>query len=399
MKKRIFLVFIVFLGLFFLFFVSNKALAREWELDWPDLPGIVSPTKIPEDQLTLAYFITYIFTFALLIVGIVALLMLIISAIRYMASTTMPTGKTAAMEQMRNVGYGVLLLLGAYIILSTINPELVIYGIEKGAIKYTPGGAVTLYRQAACAEDQELQVLESANLGDWNDETVSLKISIDSVVRICHDADYQRCEIFIGDGLCKDAANLGKPPGPGFPPGAADGISSLKSEGGKNVDLIVFKNVNCEDANSQAFFSEALCQRVTSFAGAGNSYWLRSNHQAIFCQEDWNNCAPEQGPPAGTTVCSSPPAPAAGNIRSICVYAPNGYCVGMFLIEGANRDFVPPLSGCKKLGATLGKKVTASEVGTGCKVSVYTDDFCTKDWEVLGSGSTSTNNVRSAGGL
>lgn len=387
MKKGILLLFIIFWGLFFLLFISNKALAREWEVDWPDLPGIASPTKIPEAQLTLGYFVTYIFTFALVILGIVALLMLIVNAIRYMASTTMPMGKTAAIEQMKNVGYGALLILGAYIILNTINPELVIYGIEKAGIDLTPGGAITLYRQAACAEDQTLQLAESSDLGAWNDEAVSFKITIGSVMRICHDAGYLNCQIFIGDGACKDAAALG------FAPRTPAGISSVKIEGGKEVDLVVFENANCTGPYSQAFFSEALCKKITAFMGGGSSYWLRANHQAIFCGEDWNSCSNQIGPPAGPTVCTN-----RGGIRSICVYEqnPTTYCVGMFLVAGANRDFVPPLSGCKKLGATYNQTVTASEVGVVCKSSVFTDDLCTKDWEVLGSGSTSSKNVKSA---
>ena len=353
---------------------SNQVSAREWEIGWPDIPGIVSPSNLPPDQkLTLEYFVTYIFSFALMIVGVVAFLMLIINAIRYMASTAMPGGKATAVEQMRNIGFGVLLMLGAYVLLNTINPELVIFGAKEADYSQVtlPYGTVTLYKNANCDTAGESIVLSydddlTDNPTNWNDATTSLMINKDTVVRICHDTDYINCEIFIGDGSCQDAAALGT----GFPPGAANGVSSAKVEGlTSGVHLILFDGTNF-GGDSRVFTSTNTCTTV-GVSTLGNSYWIAQNKNAILCRyANYNEC---------TTALNGPYVEDDSlgiEYQSVCVYDSSPpSCIGVFITNGA-RDFAPANVYCKDL-STGNATGSVSGVGPSCKVNVCDSTNCT----------------------
>lgn len=86
--------------------------------------------KIPQpggkvlEKATLPQYISGIFTFGLMVVGITALASIMLGGIRYMASDLITT-KQDAKDQIRSAVYGLLLLLFSYLILNTINPELV----------------------------------------------------------------------------------------------------------------------------------------------------------------------------------------------------------------------------------------------------------------------------------
>ncbi|MEK7478337.1 MAG: pilin, partial [Patescibacteria group bacterium] len=80
-------------------------------------------TKGYTDSLPL--YITRLYQFGFGIVGVVALLMIIIGAAKYTLSAGSFTSKDEAREQITEAIYGILLLFGAYLILYTINPELV----------------------------------------------------------------------------------------------------------------------------------------------------------------------------------------------------------------------------------------------------------------------------------
>ncbi|MEK7462805.1 MAG: pilin, partial [Patescibacteria group bacterium] len=70
-------------------------------------------------------YVARLYQFGFGIVGVVALLMIIIGAAKYTLSAGSFTSKDEAREQITEAIYGILLLFGAYLILYTINPELV----------------------------------------------------------------------------------------------------------------------------------------------------------------------------------------------------------------------------------------------------------------------------------
>jgi hypothetical protein len=144
MSKQKFFFSVLLLVLIFSLSLANLALA--WEVSWPAIPGF--PDGAPEE---LEDFIAYVFSFALAIVGIIALLMFIIAAIQYMVSTVAGT-KAAAKDKMKNAILGIILLLASYVILNTINPELVTVLVSKDKLRMwgLTAGEVTLYSEENC---------------------------------------------------------------------------------------------------------------------------------------------------------------------------------------------------------------------------------------------------------
>ncbi|MDP1629018.1 MAG: hypothetical protein Q8L57_00190, partial [bacterium] len=82
--------------------------------------------KIPKmpDTVTLPQYLRGIFIFGLAAVGITAMASIMLGGIRYMASDLITT-KQDAKDQILSAIQGLLLLLFSYLILNTINPELV----------------------------------------------------------------------------------------------------------------------------------------------------------------------------------------------------------------------------------------------------------------------------------
>jgi len=396
MKKQVFI--LVILAIFVAsFIVLNRASAgipgdpTTWEVGWPDLPNMMSPTNSawPADQkLTLGYIITYIFTFALLIVGIVALLMLVINAVRYMTSTAVPEAKVNAIGKIRNIGLGVLLLMGAYIFLSTINPELLLFGLEEAEM---PGlisafGSITLYLDLNCVDTAtQIDLYADKRLDDnpgWNDQTVSFKITNGLIARICSNIDYTGCEVYMGgdptgpvDADGNSCFNAGAE---GFTPANPLGISSVKGEGTiDSIRLILFEDANCE-RGSQVFTDAIPCKDAGGQQWTGDSYWLlqdtisspQKDYETVLCNSrDWNDCSNEIRPGSANTCRNR------ANIRSVCIYEENSpeICIGAFVINNGTRDFVPYLhTSCKNL--TADTDVHVRFVGANCRVTLYEED-------------------------
>ena len=121
--------FLIFFGI-----VATGGFALAWEVGWPEIPGTefvigdkCPATGCPPDSLPL--FIAYLFTFALIAAGMVALLMLVLGAVQYTASAAIPSTRVTARGRMTNAVLGLLLLFGTYVLLNTINPELVMPGL------------------------------------------------------------------------------------------------------------------------------------------------------------------------------------------------------------------------------------------------------------------------------
>ncbi|MCZ2845390.1 MAG: hypothetical protein O2U61_02670 [Candidatus Bathyarchaeota archaeon] len=390
-----------------------------WEVGWPDLPGMPSPTQSTwpaDEKLTLGYVITYIFTFALLIVGVVALLMLIISAVQYMASSAFPGGKVAALERIRGIGLGLLLLMGAYLLLSTINPELLIFGLDEAEMPEMIGalGSITLYIEAqpvdcvgnpaTCCNaspdpvampgiepDRELHLYSDPNLQDnpgWNDEATHFTVSPKLIARICSDRNYGNCTVYLDEAeTCRDTTVEG------FTPGAPAGVSSVTGLGTtESTRLILFEDTN-QGGEAQVYSSDALACRTVAGAFTGDSYCLFRElgppppedpppqiYETILCRDkNWNNCSDEIGPGATSLTCANRPS-----ITSFCIYERNPvFCVGALLTENnVNYDFVPYTQiNCKNLTTTFNPPDEAIMVGDDCAVRVNDGVNCEGDFE------------------
>lgn len=126
MKKILFLILLSFilLGAFGL-----ASAQRELEVDYPKLPGTeVAPQTV--EGTTLPDYVVYIFNFAVAIVGLMAFVSLTIGGIKWYTSAGDPGKLAAAKNQLFSALLGVIILLLSYMILTTINPQLVIFEVS-----------------------------------------------------------------------------------------------------------------------------------------------------------------------------------------------------------------------------------------------------------------------------
>lgn len=113
MKKNIFIILIILLILIF-----NLEIVRAIEME-------VKIPNAPKEISSFPKYLSYIFIFGLTIVGATALLMITYGAIRYIASASNPSMKGEAKDIINKALLGMGLLLISYLLLKTINPDLV----------------------------------------------------------------------------------------------------------------------------------------------------------------------------------------------------------------------------------------------------------------------------------
>ncbi len=125
---------IFFILLLFLFLGANFVSALE--INYPDLPGADPPQNFVNDpsiasEDILSLYVKYFFNLSIWIAGIIALGALIYGGVRYLTSTGKPDAMASAKDQITAVFFGLLLLLSSYIVLSILNPELIVLKIPK----------------------------------------------------------------------------------------------------------------------------------------------------------------------------------------------------------------------------------------------------------------------------
>ena len=116
-RKRI----IIFTALFLLFLGSFLfAQARELELNYPQIGNF----SLTEDSVDLPAFIKYIFNLSIVLIGIIAFGGLVFSGFLYLTSSGDSAQIKKAKDGITASIIGILLLLGSYLVLEKINPEL-----------------------------------------------------------------------------------------------------------------------------------------------------------------------------------------------------------------------------------------------------------------------------------
>jgi hypothetical protein len=116
MKKIILLTTLIFAFLV----VAQNCLAVELLLDWPTIGG-----ESLGEQSSVPNLIKYIYTFALGICGLVALVSIIFGAAQYAFSAGDSSKTGDAKDRITQALLGIIILLCAFLILNTINPDLV----------------------------------------------------------------------------------------------------------------------------------------------------------------------------------------------------------------------------------------------------------------------------------
>ncbi|HUV81124.1 MAG TPA: hypothetical protein VMW21_01215 [Patescibacteria group bacterium] len=128
-KNLLKLVFLFCLLLFFLFPLfslrvsAEEEAVRELEIDYPEIQGIQ-----PETVTTgLPEYVSYVFNLGIVIAILILFGSLVYGGVLYLISTGQVARLTAAKERISAAFLGIIILLSSYIILTTINPELVVF--------------------------------------------------------------------------------------------------------------------------------------------------------------------------------------------------------------------------------------------------------------------------------
>ena len=160
-----FLLTILLLSLFFTFAGSIQAKV-DTIVDFPDLPGAPDPTS------GLPQFIKYVFVFSLGIVGLAGMVGIIYGAFGYVTSAGNPQKAADGKNQILSALLGLLLILGSWVLLNIINPDLLKLGITSEPISVTPeenGAGKAEYACYCCcyAEPSSCNPLSKPEYRQW----------------------------------------------------------------------------------------------------------------------------------------------------------------------------------------------------------------------------------------
>ncbi len=131
MKKKIKKNIVIFSFLLLFFVLFNFILQeevfsqRELEIEYPE----ISELKPEATDIPITYYIKYIFNFTIITIGFIAFAALILFGINLLTSGGDPEKRNKAKKQIRSIILGILILLFSYLILTTINPQLVIFDL------------------------------------------------------------------------------------------------------------------------------------------------------------------------------------------------------------------------------------------------------------------------------
>lgn len=144
---------------FFLFpFVSGVALAVTIDTDIPGVSGAKDPGAI----------VGGFYTFALMIGGVLAFGAIVYGGVKYVFAAGNPGQQNEGKEWVKGALLGLILLVGAYVLLKTINPNLV--GLKLPTLTNIPAstsGGSTLIR--ACVADNGIYACSPGNKSDCSD--------------------------------------------------------------------------------------------------------------------------------------------------------------------------------------------------------------------------------------
>lgn len=122
-KKTILFAFLFFIFITLLLPAIEILAQKELETTYPEVGGI----KIETIETPITKYVKYIFNFAIAFVGLIAFGVLVWSGIQYFTSAGKADVIKAAKSRFKATFLGILILLFSYLILITINPQLVIF--------------------------------------------------------------------------------------------------------------------------------------------------------------------------------------------------------------------------------------------------------------------------------
>jgi hypothetical protein len=127
--KKLILLFSIVICLFGIMYSSNFVFAqedviRELEIEYPKIPAAETPGADTEDATSLPEYIKYLFNFGIAIGGILAFLILVYGGFLWLTSVGNPALIGKAKTKIFGGIIGLCLLLGAFLIIDKIDPDL-----------------------------------------------------------------------------------------------------------------------------------------------------------------------------------------------------------------------------------------------------------------------------------
>ncbi len=257
---------LLFLTLFLLTFLPTVPVSAA-EVELPSLPGAPSPYEGP------AQFVKYVYIFALGLAGILAFGMIAFAGLEWTLSGGNESWKADAKDRIQNAIFGLLLLLAAYVIFNTINPDLVLLRQPSlGGINVPPptiptqpgqpGGPGQPTQPTDCSKWIEYGCItqKCSVLGpDWEDANINCPTP--GAGRECTS---QQPGYYCGRRNPRSPGGPGQPnPTPGPPPGPT----------------------SCDDITS------SMCENPHQIAAACNARFPAGNHprteQVLNCVKDY----------------------------------------------------------------------------------------------------------------
>ncbi|OGZ28267.1 MAG: hypothetical protein A2427_04795 [Candidatus Nealsonbacteria bacterium RIFOXYC1_FULL_40_7] len=157
--------------LFVCFFIPFCISAQDLEVDYPNIGGTAPKTV----QYGLPGYVKYVFTFAIGTIGIVALSVIIWGGFLYLTSSGNAEKMKEGREKITAAFLGIVILASSYIILATINPQLVLFDIPDlpdlpvHEVKIPP----EIKPEDATYISSELPLAQSINEGLWDKEKMA----------------------------------------------------------------------------------------------------------------------------------------------------------------------------------------------------------------------------------
>jgi hypothetical protein len=102
------------------------ALAYALETSWPESP---MHTKV-EKTTNLGQFIKYLYEWGIALGGVATFIAFVIAGFQYITSIGNPQTMKDAIDRIKSAMFGLVLLLSAYVLLNTINPELTSFHLD-----------------------------------------------------------------------------------------------------------------------------------------------------------------------------------------------------------------------------------------------------------------------------
>ncbi len=181
---------ILILIVVFVFFLNiNCSLAqrREFEVEYPEIPGAPLEETTPPHEL-LPDYILYLFYFGIAIVFLAVFGSLVFGGFLYITSAGKPELRRKAKDQIFAAFLGLIIMLTSYLVITTINPQLKILKMrELEPVPETPTipseGGVYVYERENCRGEPASRLRQSApDLGDLSQRIKSIRIVNDPSV-------------------------------------------------------------------------------------------------------------------------------------------------------------------------------------------------------------------------